>query len=515
MLELQLSEPLDENTVHPGTVALVAWEDVGRCDLTPTCEKGSCERGTCQEDPLSTTDLSRLDRGEFEGGEPIAIALGDSPTGAGTLLRIEPVHPLRPHARHSLVVGAGVRDLSGAALEDERGETAGWRQDLVTAREGSSGPEARLVSPAPGQRHVPTNTGAVWTSFVLPVVADPQATLELEAETGSPALLEKPQACPGWVAGFCLAWSPAADLAPSTRYRPGGGTLQDRWGRPAIPPREQTWFRTGEGRDEEAPDLAGLELRVQGRCVLASLVTSEAVVLTLEVANHTQSLEGSGVVEAGVRVDAPAVRPGDDITVRAHALDLAGNSTAVERSVVAGPSFDPVVPRLALTEVLANPLGPEPDQEFVELSNLGPAVEADGLWIADRPWTEITAELSEGNDPPGDRVPAFALDEGALAVVVGSGYTLGLGKDPDPVPAAELIRLDSSIAEGGLKNAGEPLTLYRADPPALIATYGNHVDTGSSSHGGVSVTLEDPRACDLAQHWGSHPLSTSSPGALP
>jgi hypothetical protein len=165
--------------------------------------------------------------------------------------------------------------------------------------------------------------------------------------------------------------------------------------------------------------------------------------------------------------------------------------------------------------VLANPLGPEPDQEFVEISNLGPAVDVDGLWVADRSWTEIAADLAAGGDPPGDRVPAFALGEGGFAVVVGSGYTVGLGKDPDPAPAAEVILLDSSIAEGGLKNAGEPLTLYSADPPALVATYGNHVDTGASSHGGISVTLEEPRSCDLAQHWGSHPLATSSPGALP
>jgi hypothetical protein len=249
--------------------------------------------------------------------------------------------------------------------------------------------------------------------------------------------------------------------------------------------------------------------------VLASLVTGEALVLTLEVGDNTQSLEGSGVVEAGLRVDDPAIRPGDEVTVRVHVVDLAGNSAAAEESVVAGASFDPLVPTLVLTEVLANPLGPEPDQEFVELANLGPAVDIDGLWLADRPWTEITAELSGGSDPPGDRVPAFALEKSELAVLVGSGYTLGLGKDPDPAPAAELILLDSSLAEGGLKNAGEPLTLYRADPPALVATYGNHVDTGSSSHGGISVTLGDPRACDLAQHWGSHPLGTSSPGALP
>jgi hypothetical protein len=346
-------------------------------------------------------------------------------------------------------------------------------------------------------------------------VASSHATLVLEAESGPPAVLEDPHPCPGWVPGFCLAWSPAAELAADTRYRPGGGTLEDRWGRLAIPPREQTWFRTGQGRDDSAPDLAGLVLRVHGRCVLASLTTGESLVLSLEVGEHTEPIEGSGTIEAGVRVDDPGVRPGDDIAVRVVALDLAGNASAVESTVAAGPSFDPLVPWLVLTEVLANPLGPEPAQEFVELLNVGASVEVDGLWLADRSWAEVAAELAEGDGPPGDPVPAFALDAGAFAVVVGSGYTEGLGKDPDPAPAVQVIHLDSSIAEGGLKNAGEPLTLYRADPPAPVATYGNHLDTGASSHGGISVTLEDPGKCDLAQHWGPHPLATSSPGAVP
>ncbi|MCA9636989.1 MAG: hypothetical protein KC420_13265, partial [Myxococcales bacterium] len=49
--EIAFSEPIDPASLA-GALAIVEWEEVGRCDLAPLCAEGSCERGRCQVDPL-------------------------------------------------------------------------------------------------------------------------------------------------------------------------------------------------------------------------------------------------------------------------------------------------------------------------------------------------------------------------------------------------------------------------------------------------------------------------------
>src|SRR5690606_22014791 len=152
-LIVEFSEAVDPASVHSGSVALVAWEPGDSCSLTPLCAKGSCERGTCQSWPLTTTQRRALDRGAFEGGEALVLELDEG----STRLTIRPRRPLAGHRRHSLIVGAAVRDRSGAPLVDEHGRIMAWQRDFVTAGRGSGGPEPRLVAPMPGQANVPTN----------------------------------------------------------------------------------------------------------------------------------------------------------------------------------------------------------------------------------------------------------------------------------------------------------------------------------------------------------------------
>ena len=50
--------------------------------------------------------------------------------------------------------------------------------------------------------------------------------------------------------------------------------------------------------------------------------------------------------------------------------------------------------RLRITEVLADPLGPEPRQEFVEVQVLrGTSWDAASLWVADGRWEELRSAL--------------------------------------------------------------------------------------------------------------------------
>jgi hypothetical protein len=108
------------------------------------------------------------------------------------------------------------------------------------------------------------------------------------------------------------------------------------------------------------------------------------------------------------------------------------------------------------------------------------------------------------------------IEAGQIALLVGSGWAPDLGGDPSPPPSTPLLVVDASLASGGLGNAGEPLTLWRASEqgPVVVARYGNWIDTSAKAHGGRSVVAE-PDGCDLPDRWRSHPLATSTPGTLP
>ena len=508
-VELELSEAVDPDSVR---ALLVPWEEVGRCDLTPVCavEGSRCERGRCQRDPLSASEIDRLLGDEpLEGGvalqEPV---LEDSPSGPATRLVLAPRRALQPHSRHSLLVF--LRDRSGAAIVDEQGLAGVWRRELVTADEGSAGPEARLVRPLPDAAGVPPNLARVDTEFVRPVVLAADARLALAGQDGAVLELVAPEPCPGWVPGLCLRWRIEGQVLSDMSYRPGGGTLKDLLGRSAVPPAASTSFTTAAAPDSAAPALTDAELQVLGPCVYARFTASEPVQARLTIAGVSdEAAGGPGVITLGLRrtdLESPGAALAAELTVE----DLAGNLAA--RALEAVPEDSPGPP-LSLTEVLANPRGSEPAQEFVELADLrtSGAVQAwSGLWL-----TDLAVEDWVISEMSGDPLPEFSTRPGERVVVVASGYDPADGADPPPAVGTTLVRVDGSIAAGGLKNAGEPLILYfkpAAGAPVLVASYGNYIATDAAAHAGRSV-VADPFACDLRRAWNSEPAGAASPGA--
>lgn len=516
-IEVHFSESIDPASVQ---VALVPWPTTGNCALTPDCDPdSSCERGACQADPLTPADLNRVVAGEPpDGGSPVQHVLADSLDLPASLLRIAPARALAPHTRHSLVVFA--RDASGAPLVDAAGLPAPWRRDLVTAGEGSSGPEARLVSPPPGAAGVPPNIARVDTEFARPVALDPSATLELAAADDAVALVD-PTPCPGWVPGLCVRWRLAAPLRPNTRYEPAGGTLRDLLDRPAITPGTPARFTTAAAVDTAPPALTAT-FAVRGPCLYADLTAAEPLALDLAAGlAHDLAVTGGGPVRLAVRladVD-PDLAPGAEISGVLTAADLADNRRELPFTVAVDTSAPLGRPPLGIAEILANPRGPEPRQEFIELADPregGAPAEWPDLFLADREWPAVAAALAAGDDPPGDPLPAFQVAPGARVLVVAAGYDPADGEDPPPAPGTVLLRVDASLGAGGLKNAGEPLTLYAwsGDPPALLASYGNFVASDAADHAGRSV-VADPAACDVPRAWASHPYGAAAPGVAP
>ncbi len=519
---IELSEPLDPTSIHPGSIALFAWEPVASCSSTPLCSTGSCERGQCMTDSVRASDRNALDRGELEPAElEFAIAvefeLAEGPAGPDSVLEIRPTRPLAEHARHTLIVGAAVRDRGGAGLVDEQGQARAFARDFVTASAGSSGPEPSLVAPLPGELEVPTNLARVEVRVHPPVPwPQPDATIWLEDELGEGVWLIDPQPCAEWLPGSCVSLRPSQPLAAERRHRPAGGSLVDRLGRPALlaSPDRETWFATGAGPDVEPP-MPELAAELRGRCLVVWVASDELLTARLELDGDVrEQVLGPGVAVIGLPGDSQA--PGDPLAWSLELRDRADNHAVFTGELVAGSSFDPSVPRLAFTELLGNPLGPEPDAEFIELLVLAGPVDTSGLVLSDHSPAELLATWQRGEDPSGDPLPASVLEAGTLALLVGSSWAPDLGGDPSPPANTPLLVVDSSLAAGGIKNAGEPLTLWRASEqgPVIVASYGNWIDTSATAHAGRSV-VGDPQGCDLPDRWRSHPLSTSTPGALP
>jgi hypothetical protein len=529
-LVVEFSEAIDPATVHPGSVALIAWEPLESCARTPLCAEGSCERGTCQTLGLTQTQRRALGRGELgevDGRVAVELVLGEGAAGPDSRLTIVVGRPLAAKRRHTLLLG-GLRDRSGAPLVDEHDRVVAWQRDFVTASRGSAGPQPALIGPRPGELEVATNLAFVDTELWPPVpTPSATATLELEAagEAGEGIVLGEPSPCPGWAPGTCLRWRPNQALAAQTRYRIAGGTLVDRHGRPALrsSPDEEVWFRSASGPDLDPPNAeAHAELR--GRCLAVWVAAGEPVAARLSVGEQEgrASVAGSGWIGLAL-ADAPS-GPGEAsagegnqsaIAWTLELDDLAGNRSTLTGELPRGPSLDPELPRIDITEILANPLGPEPHNEFVELEAGPDGAETDGLYLADVSFTEVLEAWSAGKSL-GDPLPSASLEPGELAIVVATGFAATPSEDVEPAPGTRKLVVDASIGDKGLANAGEPLSLWLASAggPVLISSYGNWIDPGPKAHEGRSVVVRGDR-CDLADRWISHPLGSASPGFWP
>lgn len=228
---------------------------------------------------------------------------------------------------------------------------------------------------------------------------------------------------------------------------------------------------------------------------------------------------GSLFCAAGDR-SAPAVSKEDEQETADHHLVLAGLVASVPYgcayAVTSGPGAGTISWSIALdpartsdgpviTEVLLNPAGSEPAQEFVEILNSGSAaIDLEGYRLAD-------ADPRTAEDPTGDEIPSGAvLDPGQVALLVPSGFVPGDGPDPPPAGSCLIVWLDGSLCRSGLRNSGgEPV--YLSDPRgALVSIYPNALGTTDQGMSAQRLSVEAPDG-DTA-NWIQ---STPTPGLIP
>jgi hypothetical protein len=366
---------------------------------------------------------------------------------------------------------------------------------LTAGPGGPSGgaPPGTLVDPIAGAADVPLNLVGVTVRFAAPVTL-PAAPLTVCGVTVQPP--SGPAACEG---GVCYASALAGLLPPSTSCRVEllGGAA-DAAGAP-IGAGTIGAFSTSSEADAAPPEISGVTLQLAGPCAAVSFATDEVAAGTVVLRAgevETTTSAGAGQTRFDVAVPLAALPPESPATLVVRAVDRAGN---VAESAAVAWQTPAALPPVAITEVLANPVGPEPAQEFVELRNLGAeAVELGGLSLAD----------AKG----ADALPAATLGPGAYALVVTSAYDPGNPADAAPRAGTQLLRVDGRLGADGLSNGGEPVRLMRGEE--VVSSYGGWVDVSSVAWAGRSAHRLVQSACDRRDAWNRSPLA-ATPGDSP
>ncbi|KYF78939.1 hypothetical protein BE17_36005 [Sorangium cellulosum] len=158
------------------------------------------------------------------------------------------------------------------------------------------------------------------------------------------------------------------------------------------------------------------------------------------------------------------------------AVAIIDNAGRVERRTLSAMTRAPM-PHVIINEVLANPVGAEPAQEWVELYNDG----------------EVTADLTGYvlADVGGEtELPPISLEAGAYALVVNEGYVSEDELDPPAPPETLLLRVPK-LGSHGLSNSGEPLKLKDGGGAVVSRS-----PASPEPRAGMSLARVRPRAAD-------------------
>jgi hypothetical protein len=347
-----------------------------------------------------------------------------------------------------------------------------------------------LVDPIAGASDVPVNLAAITVRFATGVTWPPGA-LRVCGDIAAGDALATP--CE---AGVCYSAPLASRLPPSAScaVELGPGAVDD--GGQPVPMGVLGVFDTAAAADETPPAISAVTLQASGPCVVVTFATDEIASgsLVLEVGGASSVVAaGAGQTNFEVAVPFASLPAEATATVTVRAVDRSGNVAESSPLALQTPAS---VPPIVITEVLANAVGAEPAQEYVELRNLGDA--------------PLSLEgLSLGDSRGADALPAEVLGAGAYALVVTSAYEAQGGMDVPPRAGTLLLRIDARLGTDGLSNSGEVVRLLQGD--ALVSSYGGWVNVSSTAWAGHGVHRLVQSACDRATAWNRAPLE-ATPG---
>ncbi|MGB1700257.1 MAG: hypothetical protein ACPHRO_09905, partial [Nannocystaceae bacterium] len=512
-----------------GQIAVVPLLPGDPCMTGLECTEGPCDAGRCWAPSMSRSDLAALDQGAYEEGWPVRVTQETAAHGASSVW-VHPAITWRAGWRYRVWVGDRVRGADGVPLAPSAavGEMVDgrWSWDFFV----SEVPEApALVWPYVPHGLAPLAVPDDLTHIELIGEVAPSAHLRLVSD-GADSAVRAPELlrdgpCDWSDAPGCGRYRVLEGLEAGVVYGvvesldPAGAKLEG-WAPPVSPTIQALPRPFG-------PAEVALHVEADARCVYVTetegvpgLLRVESLHLDGDDLPASLAYEGpsTGVGGWGIPWNvlglAPSAgqsrlsAPGDASSARApralawsRATPWGFTSGRVEVDETPGI----VGPGIRITEVLADPLGPEPAQEFVEIQIKGGGAWMEGdLWIADRTWEEVRAALDGPEPAPiGDPLPGATLEEGQVVLIVPEDFDETSMMDGEVPPSARLLRVPGSLGVNGLLNAGEPLSIYRASPPELLASFGTRGGVASAGPG-ASVTRADLGSwCDGVADWRS------------
>ncbi|MDD5307723.1 MAG: lamin tail domain-containing protein [Deltaproteobacteria bacterium] len=224
-------------------------------------------------------------------------------------------------------------------------------------------------------------------------------------------------------------------------------------------------------------------------------VTDEPARVAASAPNGTRAgvISAEWATEPHVAVSGLAA--GSKVEISIAVTDVNGNEATLALEVEAAGG-----PAVVVTEVLADPLGPEPAQELVEIANVGGEPVDLGGWT-----------LADGAG--GDAIPeGTVLGPRQVALLVPEDYDPSAGQDPMPPASALLVRLAGSLGGNGLMNGeAEPVEL-RDGTGAVASAYRGECGKPKPGLSAARVLADLPEGDPMA--WPAAP-SSPTPGVAP
>ena len=405
--------------------------------------------------------------------------------------------------RHLLAIAAGLVLAVGCAPETDLYGQAAMSGSGADPAGGSAA--GALVDPPAGTTDVPSNLAAVVARLPAAIVL-PSAMFRLRPSdngggSGGVALAAASAvSCPVAVSGSCYRVPLAVSLAGSASYvfeLLSGANAGD--GTPAATGVIGA-FDTAASADVTPPQVVDFAVSLAGPCAAVRFSIDEAA--TAQVVVRTDGGElvtdaGAGQTAFDLAVPFSGLLPGVPAEIVLRVTDRAGNQIETSAGSIDLP---PETPPLVITEVLANPAGPEPGQEFVELRNIGDR---------DLSLAGLRLEDSKGADV----LPEATLAAGAYALIVPSTYDPGSPRDVPPRPGTLMVPVDTRLGSDGLSNSGEVVRLRMpgTGTEPVISLYGGWVDVSAASAAGRSAHRLTDGSCDHLTAW-SKPPRAPTPG---
>jgi hypothetical protein len=376
-------------------------------------------------------------------------------TESGALL--VPDATLAADATYTLAVPAWARTRDGARISPDSTPQVFV---LHTSELPSAGARPVESFPADGASAVGTNLEAAIVSFDGEV-RNFEHGVWLEgpdglAVTATISAGVCANVAPEHSANFCVRIVPSQRLVPGALHALNvGAEARDGHGAPVGPWRAS--FRSAAGRDDSAPHVLPLTCAVdeQELDVGCALIDDQSITLRLQsdeavVAELTRD-------DVVVRTFAPdglcvlrlaSLEPESNQELMLMLRDSSGNRREEPLSLRTLPPLA----TLSITEMRADPRGPEPTQEYVELWNYGSrVVDLEGYTLDDR-----SDKLGE----PFAR--SLRVEPQTYVLLVAEAFNADDPRDQAPPPGASLLRLGRSLASSGLSNTGERIYLRDA-----------------------------------------------------